>query len=152
MNTIEHHNPAPPEDVHLDRSDACARSQRRKRRWYTVLVAMASANVVYTIADPLLGIDLAAQGGGGDVIQVGLLSVTLASLFAGLAGWTLLALLERVTPHARTAWTWLAIGSYLVSLAGPLGGVSASAVLAFAALHTTVAVVLIVGMRHASRP
>jgi hypothetical protein len=76
--------------------------------------------------------------------------VALASLLAGLAGAGLLALLERLTTNARRVWTIAAVVLLLISLAGPLGGVKPSTVVALICLHVLVGGALIVGYRRAS--
>jgi Family of unknown function (DUF6069) len=67
------------------------------------------------------------------------------SLVAALAGWALLALLERFTARARTIWTAIALLVALLSLAGPLSilATTEANVLALALMHVVVAAVLI---------
>jgi hypothetical protein len=68
------------------------------------------------------------------------------SLVAALAGWGLLALLERFTARPRTIWTAIAVLVGLLSLAGPLStlaSTTAANALALALMHLAVAAVLI---------
>jgi hypothetical protein len=65
------------------------------------------------------------------------------SALAGLAGWALLAVLERWTCSARSIWTSLACVFALVSLLGPLGATTTSATVSLTCLHLAVAAVLI---------
>ena len=51
----------------------------------------------------------------------------------------------------RLIWTIVAAAVFVVSLLGPAGGVGTSAKLGLAALHLTVAAVLIVGLPWAGR-
>ncbi|MEV4199878.1 DUF6069 family protein [Micromonospora globbae] len=91
------------------------------------------------------GIDLAART-GASTRAVSVTAVAVAAALAALAGWGLLALLERVTTRARALWTTIAVVVLLISLVGALGGVGAGAVATFVLLHLTVGVVLIVGL------
>jgi hypothetical protein len=66
-----------------------------------------------------------------------------------LAGWGLLALLERFTARPRTSWTVIAVGVGLLSLAGPLSTIAPTTVtngLSLALMHLAVAAVLIPGL------
>ncbi len=99
----------------------------------------------------LAGVDLAVRAGAAEQ-RVTLPSVVLAATVAALAGWALLAVLERLTARARTWWTVIATAVFLLSLlAGPPGGITAGAVAGLALLHLTVAVVLIAGLRRSAR-
>ena len=96
------------------------------------------------------GIDLAVRTGNG-VDHVGPIAVAVMSVVAALAGWGLLALLERAAARGRLSWTIVAAAVFVVSLLGSAGGVGTSAKLGLAALHLTVAAVLIVGLPWAGR-
>src|SRR5436190_10971899 len=70
-------------------------------------------------------------------------SVIVVSLFAALAGWALLSLLERFTSKAHTAWTAAASAVTALSLAGPLSTTaSAGTKASLIAMHLIVAAVL----------
>jgi hypothetical protein len=49
-------------------------------------------------------------------------NVVISAAAASLAGWGLLAVLERFTARARTVWTVIAALAMLVSLGAPLSG------------------------------
>jgi peptidoglycan/LPS O-acetylase OafA/YrhL len=71
------------------------------------------------------------------------------SLVAALAGWGLLALLERFTARPRTSWTAIAGLVGLLSLVGPLSAIASTTVangLSLALMHLAVAAVLIPGL------
>src|SRR4051794_12590408 len=98
-----------------------ARGRLHRRRWFTVLAAMAAGTAAWTVAGPLVGVDLVVRS--GDHLQhVGQLAVVLTSLLVGLAAWGVLALLERFTSHARGLWRALAPPVLAPSLAGPPRG------------------------------
>ena len=118
-----------------------------RRRWLTVLTAMAAATAAAAIADPLLGIGLVVKLAGSGQREIGILAVTLTSLVVGLLAWAALALLERWTSHARGVWTVIAGAVFLVSLAGPFAAVTPAATAVLICLHVVVAVILIVGLR-----
>jgi hypothetical protein len=110
-----------------------------------VIGAAAAALAVWTVAVPLAGVDLTVRtDGGGGIRKVGSGDVVLVSLLAGLAGWGLLALLERFTAHPRRTWTATALVVLALSLLGPLGaGVGTAATVTLAGMHVAAAAVLI---------
>ncbi|MDN5859268.1 MAG: DUF6069 family protein, partial [Pseudonocardia sp.] len=97
---------------------------------------------VWVIADPGGQVDPGARVGGA-VTPVGPIAIAIAALLAGLAGWGLLAVLERRTAHARRIWTVTAAAVLVVSLLGPLGGVGMAAIATLAVMHVAVGAVLI---------
>lgn len=126
-------------------------SGRRGARALVVLGAAGAALLGWVVAVPVAGIDLVADTGGGATQRVGAVSVVLAGLLVGLAGWGLLAVLERFTARGRLIWTVLAVLVLLVSLAGPLGGATAAARLTLAGMHVLVGVILISLLARTSR-
>ncbi len=122
-----------------------------RNRWLTVVAAMATATAGWGIAHSLLGIELTV-GSDESVRHVDSLAVTLTALGTGFAAWGLLAVLERFTDRARTAWTWIAVIVLAVSMLGPLGATSASAMAVFVSLHLLVGGILIWGMRRRPAP
>jgi Family of unknown function (DUF6069) len=73
----------------------------------------------------------------------------IAAVLAALAGWGLLALLERFTARPRTIWTAIAVLVGLLSLVGPLSTIASTTVangLSLALMHLAVAAVLIPGL------
>src|SRR4051794_2683019 len=134
--------------AHLSPTVPCppaARGRLHRRRWFTVLAAMAAGTAAWTVAGPLLGVDLVVRS-GGHLQHVGQLAVVLTGLVAGLVAWGVLALLERFTSHARGLWRALAAVVLVLSLAGPLGAVTTSATVALVVLHLVVGGVLIVAL------
>ena len=73
-----------------------------------------------------------------------------SGLRGGLAGWALLATLERVRRRAAASWTVGAVVAFVVSLAGPLAGVTTAARVALACLHLLVVAVLVIGLRRSA--
>ncbi|MGH3797417.1 MAG: DUF6069 family protein [Pseudonocardiaceae bacterium] len=112
-----------------------------RARGTAVIAAVCAALVVWIIAAPLLGVALTVVQGAGTQ-QVGPAAVLLVSALVGLAGWALLAVLERWTRSARSIWTALAGVVTLVSLAGPLSATTTSATVSLTCLHLAVAAVL----------
>jgi len=113
--------------------------------------AVLAALAVWAIAVPLLGTDLLIRFGSGAAQGVGLGYVVGASLVASLAGWGLLALMERRTARALTIWTGVAVVVLVVSLTLPLtAGTTTSARAALALMHVAVAAVLIPTLRRGS--
>jgi hypothetical protein len=117
-----------------------------KRLLITVVGAPAAALVVWALEVPLAGITLTARVGGGTQ-TVGPEAIAVTSLLAGLAGWVLVAVLERFVARPRRIWRISAPAVLAASLTGPLGsGVGAAAVLALILLHLVVAAVLLLGL------
>ncbi|MET8908682.1 DUF6069 family protein [Micromonospora sp. NPDC004551] len=119
------------------------RPGRRRERALAVLAAAAATLTVWVAAVPVAGVDLVARNGGTEQ-SVTAVAVGVSTVLAGLAGWALLALLERFTTRARAVWTAAAGLVLLLSLLGPLGGgVGGAATLTLVALHLTAAAVLV---------
>jgi hypothetical protein len=125
---------------------APVRTRTRSRRWLTVLLAVAVAVAVWTVAVPLLDLDLVARPGGGAPQQIGLGAVTAVSLLAGLGSWLLLAVLEKWTRRARVIWRVIAVLVLVVSLLGPLSAASGAAMAVLVALHLVVGGILVWGL------
>ncbi|TNH23976.1 hypothetical protein FHG89_26065 [Micromonospora orduensis] len=129
----------------------------RSRRIWGVVGAVGVAAALWMVAVPLLGHRLTVTGGppGRERLEIGLAPVVIVALAAALAGWALLALLERVLPRsARLVWTITALGVLLVSFA-PLAtsGMDVATRVILGALHVAVATVLIAVMtRTAAHP
>ena len=124
----------------------------RLRRAVTVLAAVLAAAAGWAIASPLADVELAVRSGtAGKIQHVGLPAVIFVSLVAGLAGWALLAALERLTRRAHAAWTVCAAAALIVSLAGPLAALTTTASVVLVCLHLLVAGVLITGLRRSAR-
>ncbi|HEY6737818.1 MAG TPA: DUF6069 family protein [Actinopolymorphaceae bacterium] len=123
----------------------------RPSRPLAVAGAAVAGLVTWLVADPLIGVDLAARlGPEGAVQPIGPVQVVVAALVAGLAGWGLLVLCERLSPRGRTLWTFVALAVLLVSLAGPLTqGVGTGTKITLVLMHLVVAAVLLPVLAHA---
>lgn len=115
---------------------------RRRDRALAVAATVAATLAVWAVAGPLAGVRLAVRA-GGDVRPVGPASVVITSLVVGLVAWALLEVLERVSRRARGVWIAIAVVVLVLSLAGPLGGVTTAATVSLACLHVAAAAVLI---------
>ena len=103
---------------------------------------------VWAIEVPLLGIRLQTQFGNAAPQSVGIDAVVLSSLAGSLAGWGLLAILERRFARARTIWTGIAIAALLASFSLPVSaGTTTTTKVALAMMHLAVAAVLIPTLR-----
>lgn len=116
-------------------------TRRRTARALTVFGAVLATLAVWAIAVPLVGADLIVNSGTSRT------HVEPVSALAGLTGWALLALLQRWSARPIAIWTGIAVAVLVLSLLGPLGGVTVAAKLALAAMHLAAAAVLILGLR-----
>jgi Family of unknown function (DUF6069) len=122
-------------------------SSVRRRRALIAFAAMLAPVLVWVVAR-IAGADLSVALSGQPPMPITLPAVIITALLAALAGWALLAVLERFTGRARLLWTAVAALVLLVSLSGPLtvaasGGTKLTLVL----MHLAVGVVLIPGLR-----
>jgi Family of unknown function (DUF6069) len=123
----------------------------RRARVLAVIAAVLAALAVWLVTDPLLGVDLAAptRPGSEELVSITPALVAGTSLITALAGWGLLALLERFTARPRPIWTRIAVLVGLLSLAGPLSTIASTTVangLSLALMHLAVAAALIPGL------
>ncbi|NMH98323.1 hypothetical protein HF526_13520 [Pseudonocardia sp. K10HN5] len=113
------------------------------RRALVVAAAPVAALAVWALAGPVAGVDLDVVAGGA-IRSVGAAAVAGSALLAGLAGWALLALLERTVDRPRRIWTVVAVGLLVVSLLSPLSAaLTLAAGIALAAMHLATGAVLI---------
>lgn len=140
-----------PTDRH--RTEITTRSSARTRavRALGVGGAVLAAVAVWTVADPVFGVELLVEM-DAELQPVGVEAVVTSSLVASLAGWGLLALLERVTARARRVWTVTALVVLMLSLLGPPAAVTTAATVALAAMHLAVAGVLIPALTRVTPP
>lgn len=125
---------------------------RGRARLVTVAAAVVAALVIWIIAK-VAGADFTSpKFGDSDPFDINAGYVITTAALAGLAGWALLAILERATSRARTIWTVVAAVVLVFSLGGPLSGEDAegSTRFALALMHVTVGLILIVGLRRTS--
>lgn len=120
---------------------------RRRARVIAVAVAVGAALVLWAVVEVVFGHDLHGPvlDPAAEPIDVGPGLVLVGSLGASLAGWALLAVLERFASRARLLWLVVAVIVLVASLGGPLGGTGAEASdrAALVALHLVVGGVLI---------
>lgn len=108
--------------------------------------AVAVAVAEFALLRSVAGVDLAVRSGGA-TRQVTMGAVSGATTFAVLAGWALLAALDRVTNRAHVWWTSVAVVVLLLSLVvGPPSGVGGGAKATLALLHLSVGLILILGL------
>ncbi|MET8524325.1 DUF6069 family protein [Micromonospora sp. NPDC005172] len=113
--------------------------------------AIVVAVVEFALLHSVAGVDVAVTS-GSSTRQVTVAAVVVAAAVAALAGWALLAALERATNRSRVWWTSIAVAVLLLSLVvGPTGGVGAAAKATLALLHLSVGLILILGLPR-SRP
>jgi len=120
----------------------------RRNRILGVAGATLAAAVVWAIEVPLVGIRLQTQFGNTAPQSVGIGLVVLSALAGSLAGWGLLAILEKRFARARAIWTGIAIAFLLVSFGAPISaGTTTTTKVALAMMHVAVAAVLIPTLR-----
>lgn len=138
------------QDQHQDTID------RRRSRVKATAGAVGAALAVWVVARFALGIEIASPEFGPDRPSetVGPVHVAGTALAASVAGWGLLAALERLTARARTIWTVIATGVLAFSLGGPFGGqgITTANQLALLAMHLAVGGVFIPRLRATSNP
>ena len=107
----------------------------------SIVVAVVEFELLHAAA----GVDLAVRS-GSSTRQITVAAVVVAAVVAALAGWALLAVLDR-TNRSRVWWTSIAVAVLLLSLVvGPPSGVGGGAKATLALLHLSVGVILIVGL------
>lgn len=126
---------------------------RRINRGLAAAGATASALAVWAVAELALGVDLRSPATSAQPSHdIAATHVAVAAATSSLAGWALLAVLERLTARARTVWTVIAAAVLVVSLGAPLSGaeITAADQAVLVALHITVAAVLVPALRRSS--
>ena len=129
--------------------------RRHTARPVAVALGVLAALAVWGISELVFGVDVRQPAFGTGIPQdLTAGPVVVASLIAGLAAWLALALLERLTRHARAAWVALATLVLAVSLGAPLSGrgIDGGSRLVLALLHLTVGALLIVLLARTSPP
>ncbi|MCM2388706.1 DUF6069 family protein [Streptomyces albipurpureus] len=122
-------------------------SARRSRLAVAGLAVLAPV-LVWLVADPVLGHRLRISN-GEEKLDIGAVAVVLAALLAALAGWGLLAALERFgLRRARAVWAGVAFAVLALSFLPLAGdGMDGGTRAALALMHLAVAAVLIPGLR-----
>jgi hypothetical protein len=132
MTTPSNDAPATPSTTH------------RRHRATAALAAVLAPAAIWLVAAPLLGLDLRVAQASGEPAEITLPLVIVTALAASLAGWGLLALLERLTRRARTIWTSTAVVALVVSFTPLFGsGTATASRIVLALLHLSVAAILI---------
>ncbi|MFJ2651571.1 DUF6069 family protein [Streptomyces sp. NPDC087420] len=120
------------------------------RRWRLVVTGLAvlAPVLVWLVADLVLGHRLRIVT-GDQTLDIGVVSVGLFALLAALAGWGLLAGLERLGVRwARGVWTGVTVAVLAVSFLPLTGeGVDGGTRVVLSLMHLVVAAVLIPGLR-----
>lgn len=121
-------------------------STRRRRLAATALAVLAPV-LVRLVADPLPGHRLTITD-GEQTLDIGAVPVMFVALLASLAGWGLLAALERLrTRRTRTIWNGVAVAVLAVSFLPFIGdGMDGGTRVSLALMHLVVAAVLIPGL------
>lgn len=132
-------------------------SQRRRHTARPVAVGLGvlAALAVWRISELVFGIDVRQPAfGSGAPQELTAGPIVVASVVAGLAAWLALAVLERLTRHARAAWIALAALVLVASLGAPLSGrgIDGESRLVLTLLHLTVGGLLIVLLPRTSPP
>jgi hypothetical protein len=113
-----------------------------------VVGAVVAAVTVWAVAVPVLGIELTFRFGNTAPQNVVFWAVVGFTLGASLAGWGILAALERRMSNARETWTAVALVVLVASLGLPLAaGTTISSQIALAMMHLAAAGVLIPTLR-----
>jgi len=129
--------------------------QRPTARPIAVALGVLAALAVWGVSELVFGIDVRQPAFGPGVPQdLTAGPIVIASLVAGLAAWLALAVLERLTHHARATWVTLATLVLAVSLGAPLSGrgIDEQSRLVLTLLHLTVGALLIVLLARTSPP
>jgi hypothetical protein len=129
--------------------------RRSTARPIAVALGVLATLAVWGISELVFGVDVRQPAFGPGVPQdLTAGPIVVASLVAGLAAWLALAVLERLTHHARAAWVGLATLVLVASLGAPLSGrgIDGGSRLVLALLHLTVGALLIVLLARTSPP
>ncbi|WP_419996440.1 DUF6069 family protein [Streptomyces boninensis] len=119
----------------------------RRRRLAVAGAAVLGPLLIWLVTDPVLGHRLQITD-GEQTLDLGVVPVVAVALLAALAGWGLLAALERFAARrARAVWTASAVAVLAVSFLPLTGDMDGGTRTALALMHLAVAAVLIPGLR-----
>jgi Family of unknown function (DUF6069) len=125
---------------------APSRLRIRGRRLLVVVAAALAALLVWAVLTAITGDLTVRQPGATGYSTVTAGAVVVSALFAGFAGWGLLALFERFFGPAHRVWRIVGAITLVVSLAAPLGGADTTAKLSLVALHLVVGGTILAGL------
>jgi hypothetical protein len=115
----------------------------RSLRVLAIVGAAAAALLAWVISRPFTTMPV-RLGSGHHIERIGPVTVVVVATMVGLAGWGLLALLERCTAHARRTWSIAAVVVLVISLGGPFdAGTGGGTKVALVCMHLAVAGILI---------
>ncbi|MFI1831386.1 DUF6069 family protein [Streptomyces sp. NPDC020412] len=124
----------------------------RKQRLAVTGLAVLAPLLVWLVADPILGRQLEIAN-GDETLEIGAVVVALVALLVALAGWGLLAALERFgVRRARAVWTGAALAVLALSVLPLTGDMTGGTRAALGLIHLAVAAVLVPGLRRVSPP
>jgi Family of unknown function (DUF6069) len=129
--------------------------RRPTARPIAVALGVLAALAVWGVSELVFGTNVRQPAFGSGVPQdLTAGPVMVASVVAGLGAWLTLAVLERLTRHARAAWVALATLVLAASLGAPLSGrgIDGESRLVLTLLHLTVGALLIVLLARTSPP
>jgi hypothetical protein len=129
--------------------------RRHTARPVAVALGGLAALAVWSVSELVFGVEVRQPAFGTGVPQdLTAGPIVVASVIASLVAWLALALLERITRHARAAWVALATLTLVASLGAPLSGrgIDGGSRLVLTLLHLTVGTLLIVLLARTSRP
>ncbi|MEV4416151.1 DUF6069 family protein [Catellatospora sp. NPDC049609] len=121
------------------------------QRGSVVAASVITSTITWLFLHELAHIELAVRN-GDTVTDVGAGPVAVTAALAALAGWGLLALLDRRAARPRRTWTIIAVCVFVISLLGAAGGASPAAQGALVSLHAVVAAVVIAGLGPTAAP
>ena len=130
-------------------------SVRQRARLAAVGAAIVAALAAWFVAEVVFGLDLRrpAASVGAQAEDIDAVHVVFAAAVGSLAGWALLAVVERLTARPRRVWTVIAVVALVVSLGGPLSGsgITTSNRLALVLMHVVVAALVIPALARTAR-
>ncbi|MBO0913734.1 hypothetical protein J1C73_05220 [Streptomyces laculatispora] len=122
---------------------------RVRNRLIALVAAVAAAGVIWLIGNAAGAALVVKQNG---VTEITLAGALVSTLMAGLAGWGLLALLERFTTQDRKIWTYVAGAVLLLSLFPTVFADATNGTrVTLTAMHLAVGAVLILLFRRSAR-
>ncbi|HUZ77844.1 MAG TPA: DUF6069 family protein [Chloroflexota bacterium] len=130
-------------------------SERRKRRALAVMAGVLAAETVWLVSELAFGVHPRMPAGNGHALaEIGPVTVAVASAVLSLLGWGVLALLERVTSHARGIWRVMAPLALIASLGMPLSGTGVTAAnrVVLVLMHLVVAAIVVPLLYRTSPP